>query len=213
MYAVFFKTSPLFCSSIFTFSLLGIPLVAGQTGVIPFMAMLMPVWISSSVIFSEMHESYGFLRTVPVTDREVVKAKFLLTLLAVSVYWTATMLFALRFGIGTPQLRPNLALVLLGAVCSLIAAACWYIGIWLFGITVMTVVVLASIGIMLIGSVALRIGSARSAWFLAHDFLIVRILSESPWYVWCLLALLGLAVFYLLWLAAVRVKERSECHA
>ena len=47
------------------------------------------VWLTSSVLFSEREESYAFLRTLPVTDRAIVRTKFRLMLAMGAVYWLA----------------------------------------------------------------------------------------------------------------------------
>ena len=39
--------------------------------------LFIPIWLSSSVLFSEHDESYAFLRTLPVTDRALVQARAL----------------------------------------------------------------------------------------------------------------------------------------
>jgi hypothetical protein len=211
MLRIMVKTSPLFFSHMMTFSMIGIPLLKQQVGVIPVMAMLIPIWISSSVLFSEWHESYAFLRTLPVRDRDIVHAKFLLTLLAVSVYCALMVLIAVKFGTGTAHLRPNLSLVLLGAITALVAAAVWYMGIWLFGTTVMTVIIVTTGVVSILFTVVLRFGSGANEWHPVYNFLVVRALSDAPWYVSCVVALAGLAAFYGLMQLAFRVKERSDC--
>jgi hypothetical protein len=214
MPTVLVKSSPFYLSHMLTFSLLGLPLLAGEAGVVPIMAMLIPVWVSSSVLFSELRESYGFLRTLPLTDREVVGAKFLLALGAVAVYWVAMIWITVQTGIGTPLFPRNLALVHLSVIFSLLAAACWYIGIWLFGTTVMTIVVVTFMVVGTIGSIVLRFGPAGSpaAWAMIHELVLVRLLAASPWFVYVLLAVVALLAYYALMRLAVRVKRTSEAH-
>jgi len=92
MFAIARKTSFYYFTHLWTFSLAALFVLRGRGGILSMMAILVPAWLSSSVLWSENMESYAFLRTLPVTDREVVRAKFSLALAAAFVYWVILLL-------------------------------------------------------------------------------------------------------------------------
>ena len=181
MLSIFINRSFFYVSHLVTFSLIGLPLLKGRIGVIPVMAMLVPVWVSSTVLWSEREESYGFLRTLPITDRDIVRIKFTLAALVVLVYFLLTAMATAQFCRGTPHLAYDMALAEIGAVVPLIAAACWSIGIWRFGMGSI-IVILSFMFLGLAGTLMLRAGNGRDPWCAAYDLFPVDMLARAPWY-------------------------------
>jgi hypothetical protein len=210
MLSIFINRLFFYVSHLVTFSLIGLPLLKRQIGVIPVMAMLIPVWVSSTVLWSEREESYGFLRTLPVTDKEIVRTKFTLVALVVLVYFLLTTAAVVQYCHGTPYLAHNMALVEVGAIVALIAAACWFVGIWLFGIGAMIIFILSFMFLGLASAILLRFGDGRDLWCAAYDLIPVDLLARAPWYVDGLVLLLGLLGYYVLMQLAVKVKRASE---
>ena len=102
-------------------------------GVISMMAVFVPAWLSSSVLWSKKMESYAFLRMLPVTDREIVRVKFGLALAAAFVYWLILSLLV-RAAWGSAWEYPAyVALTNLTCAISLPLVACWYIFHWRLG--------------------------------------------------------------------------------
>jgi hypothetical protein len=213
MASLLFNRSFFYFSHLVTFSWIGLPLLKQRIGVIPVMAILIPLWVSSTVLWSEREESYGFLRALPITDREIVRTKFTLVALAVLVYFLLMTAAIVQFCQGTPYLAHNMALVEIGVVASLILAACWFIGIWLFGMSVMIVVILIFMVLDLAAALLLRFGDGPGHWCIAYDVLPVDLLARAPWYVDGLVIVLGLLGYYALMQLAVKVKRASEPHA
>jgi hypothetical protein len=218
MLSVFVKSSFFYVSHLVAFSWIGLPLLVRQfgerqIGVIPVMAMLIPVWVSSTVLFSEKDESYAFLRSLPMTDREVVRTKFTLAALAVLAYWLLMTAVTVQFCTGTPYLAPNMALMEIAALVSLVAAACWFMGIWMFGRSIMTFVILIFMVLGIAGALLFRFGNGSDLWCSAYDVIFVSLLSKAPWYVDGLVIVLGLLVYYALMQLAVKVKRASEPHS
>jgi hypothetical protein len=210
MASLLLNRSFFYFSHLVTFSWIGLPLLNQRVGVIPVMAMLVPVWVSSTVLWSEREESYGFLRTLPVTDREIVHTKFTMAGLAVLIYFLLMTMATVQFCGGSPLLAYNMALVEIGTVLSLIAAACWFIGMWLFGVGVMIVVVLIFMFLGVAGAILFRFGNGSGPWCAAHELFFVELLAEAPWYVDGLFLLMGLFGYYGLSRLAIKVKRASE---
>jgi hypothetical protein len=172
---------------------------------------LMPVYLASSILFSERGESYAFLRTLPVTDRRIVRTKFVLMLVFAAVYWFFLMGMALaRFGDG--PIGPS-TLVYITLICGagLLAGACCQIGIWRFGVAAMTGVIVTLMGI----AVALAIGYTASlrgqpGWPVLSQLAPVEWLARSSWLSEAVLVALTLISLYGLMRVGARVKASSE---
>jgi hypothetical protein len=213
MLRIFRKSSLFYITHLMTFSLLGLPLLHNRLGAIPVMALLMPLWISSSVLFSEREESYGFLRLLPVTDGMIVRTKFTLALLAVFAYWSLMTYVTVRLCLGTDYLAPNLALVNICTAIGILLAACWYICIWRIGTSIMIIVILAYMAMNLIGAMVLMAAAGAGARLLAGKLLFSKLLAAAPWYGHALLLLAALFAGYGLMRLGILVKSRSEAGA
>jgi hypothetical protein len=210
MFAVARKSSFFFITHLFTFNLSVVYFLAkGQSGrFLSVMAVFVPMWLSSSVLWSERMESYAFLRTLPVTDREIVRAKFGLAFVAAFVYWFfLTLAVRAAWGFG-PALSAYLTLVNLVCACSLALAGGWYVFRWKFGITPLTVAVVTLIAVGFVAVVVLDID--RRTWPGGIGIRVARQVAEGPWFWQLGLVLLALAAYYGLMRAAVRVKAQSE---
>ena len=168
------------------------------------MALFVPVWLSSSVLWSEKQESYAFLRMLQVTDREIVRTKFGLALGAAFLYWLILSLLV-RYAWGSTWDYPAyMALANLTCAISLPLAACWYIIHWRFGASALTVSVL----IFMVIDVAVTFRN----WVGGQGIPAVRLLAEGPWYLQLLMFVTALAAYFGLMQVAVRVKARSEAY-
>jgi hypothetical protein len=172
------------------------------------LAFWVPLWLSSSVLWSERQESYALLRMLPVTDREVVRAKFGLTLAAAFIYWLFLSLFTWWAWDSAWEYPYYMALANLTCAGSLPLSACWYIISWRFGKSALTVGVLAFIVFGIITTFILNVD--RRDWVGAPGIAAARWLAEGPWYLHLCLFLIALAAFYGLMQMAVGVKQRCE---
>jgi hypothetical protein len=208
MFAIARKTSFFFLTHLGTFTLWAMPLLKGKGGVLSIMAIAVPAWLSSSVLFSERMESYAFLRTLPVTDRQVVRTKFGLALAAAFVYWLILSLLVLSVWGSTWEYPAYMALVNLTCAISLPLVACWYIFHWRFGVSALTVSVVAFMVIDLASAFIVNVD--RRNWVGAPGIPVACWLAERPWYLQLYLFLLAFAAYYGLMEVAVRVKAKSE---
>jgi len=210
MSAILRKSSFFYITHLCTFCFPPLVMLAESRnrGVLAIMALWIPVWLSSSILWSERQESYAFLRTLPVTDRQVVQTKFGLTLGFTFIYWLIVSLF-IRWAWGsTPEYAGYMALTSLTCAGSLVLSGGWYIFSWRFGPSALTAGVMAFVvlGILTTWIVNVKrmirsvgIGTIAPGW-----------LAGGPWVYHVLLFLVALAAYYGLMQVAVRVKKKSE---
>ena len=193
-----------------TFSMM--PLLMDKPADFSVVTMLLPVWLCSSVLWSEREESYGFLKTLPVTDRDIVRSKFTLAALALVIYWLILLVTSVRVAELTNGVFPSLTLVYLCCGVSFLIACCCYIGIWRFGVSVMTPLILAFMFLNIV--LALWVNSGRRMGDLpsAPGMSVVRYLAEFPWYLSGLIALLAVLTFYALMQLGIYVKKTTEAN-
>jgi hypothetical protein len=209
MFAIARKTSFFYITHLCTFSVPAFPaLMKGKGGIISMLAFWVPLWLSSSVLWSEKQESYALLRMLPVTDREVVRAKFALALAAAFAYWLILWLFIGWTWNSTWEYPIYMALANLTCAISLPLVACWYNFSWRFGKSALTVGVVAFIVVGIIAAFILNVD--RRNWVGAPGIAAARWLAEGPWYLQLCLFLIALAAYYGLMQVAVRVKQKSE---
>lgn len=212
MSAILRKSSFFFITHLCTFSIPGLVAIPiwENAGMLSVMALWVPLWLSSSVLWSERQESYAFLRTLPVTDRQVVRAKFGLALGFIVLYWAILALLIRRSWGASPEYAGYMALASLTCSLAVVLAAVWYIVSWRFGTTVLTVAVIALLVIGLI--MALAANMERMVKTRGIGILAPRWLAEGPWIYQVLLFAAALAAYFGLMRVAVRVKERSEAN-
>ena len=204
------KSSFFFISHFCTFVIppLAMLLMQKNRGVLSVMALWVPVWLSSSILWSEKQESYGFLRTLPVTDRQIVRVKFGLALAFDAIYWLALTLFIRGAWGSTPESSGYMALTSLTCAVSLVLAGGWYLFSWRFGPSALTAGVMAFV---VLGILATWIVDVRRVVRIGGiGTLAPRWLAEGPWIHQAVLFAAALATYYGLMRLAVRVKEESE---
>jgi hypothetical protein len=205
------KTSFFYFTHLVTFCAPAWPaLMKGKGGIISMLAFWVPLWLSSSVLWSERQESYALLRMLPVTDREIVRAKFGLALAAACLYWLILALFNWWAWNSRWEYPLYMALASLTCAVSLPLAAFWYIFSWRFGQSALTVGVLAFIVLGMVFAFVVNID--RRNWVGAPGIAAARWLVEGPWYLQLFLFVAALAAYYGLMQVAVRVKAKSEAY-
>jgi hypothetical protein len=210
MPAILRKSSFFFITHLCTFSIppLAMLLERRNRGMLSVMALWVPVWLSSSILWSERQESYAFLRTLPVADRQIVRTKFGLALGFAVIYWLILSLFIRGAWGSTPEYSGYMALASLTCAVSLVLAGGWYIFSWRFGPSVLTagVMIFVVIGVLATWVVDIR----RMVSIGGIGTLAPRWLAEGPWVYQAVLFAVALAAYYGLMRLAVRVKEESE---
>jgi hypothetical protein len=172
------------------------------------MALWIPVWLSSSVLWSERQESYAFLRMLPVTDRQIVRSKLGLALGFAFIYWLLLALLVRWAWGSTPEYAGYMALVNLTCSLALVLAAGWYVFAWRFGRAALAAGVMASVAIVILATWAVDVKSLIRTGGIGT--LVPRRLAEGFWTYQAGWIVLALAAFFGLSRLAVRVKERSE---
>jgi len=206
------RCSFFYLSHLVTFSgLLGPHLVTGDWPAFDIIPLFMPVWLASSVLFSELGESYPFLRNLPVTDRAIVHRKLGLVLATGAVYWLLILGVALaRSGDGSTTV-PTLAFITLVCAYGTVVAACCQIGIWQFGRPVMTGVI-ATYMVLNLAAALVHTANLRhqADWPVLAQLAPVRWLAGISWLGQALVISLALSALYGLARVGTRVKTSSE---
>lgn len=204
------KSSFFYITHLCTFSIPGLVTIPKweNPGMLSVMALWVPIWLSSSVLWSERQESYAFLRTLPVTDREIVRTKFGLALAFALLYWLFLALLIRRAWGSTPEYAGYMALASLTCAIAIILSAAWYIFSWRFGLPALTVGVIVFLVIVIITTMAANI--ERMTRTGGIGILAPRWLAEGPWFYHILLLAAALAAYYGLMQVAVRAKVKSE---
>jgi hypothetical protein len=211
MLAIIWRSSFLYCTHILTFSLMGL-LTFHKSQPIEMMGAFMPLWLSSSVLWSERNESYAFLRTLPVTDMEIVRIKFGIILAATGVYWLLMSGLAFLLQGGTESFAALLTFITVICALCLLLAAVWQIGVWHFGQSIMTGPILAFMGLSFVGAIVLGESIKRGVVPGPSGFSAFSWIADGRWEIQGLLCALVVAAFFGLMEAGVRTKASSEAH-
>lgn len=196
-----------YLSHLATFGVAVVPAVfdRGRRGPLFYMILLAPVWLASSVLWSERNESYAFLRMLPVRDGDIARAKLKLGLLAVFVYWIILSFLTFLVWGTSPVFFGRFSLINLVCSASLPLVALCYLGVWRYGARAMTVPILVLMAISFFNVMGIYLKWRRGSDF---DYP----LGAAPW----LLQVLAPAAAFLAWLllarAAPRIKRDNEAH-
>jgi len=204
------KSAFFYLTHLFTFSIPGLTILAfhEDARMLSVMALWAPVWLSSSVLWSERQESYAFLRTLPVTDRRIVRTKFGLALGFAVIYWLyLSLLIRMAWG-ATPEYDGYMALAILSCSIALLLEGGWYVFSWRFGPSPLMAGVMAFIVIVVMGTWIIDVRHLVATGGIGA--ITPRWLAEGPWIYKVILVVAALAVYLGIMKLAVRVKEKSE---
>lgn len=207
MLSIVRRSSFFYVTHFLTFSVMPLYIViAGRSRTIVFMILLAVVWLCSSVLWSERNESYAFLRMLPVSDRDVARAKLGLGLGAAFVYWAWLSLLSLIVAGATPEFLARFSLINLAASAWPPLVALCYLGVWRRGARAMTfpLVTLIAVFFIVAVGVAVRFFPSGRGGNLG--------LAPAPWPLQVLLPATGLVAFLLLARLAPRVKLDNDEH-
>ena len=214
MDAILRRSSFFYVTALGTYmALMGRYMLTRSFPVFEIIPLFLPVWLLSAMFASEHDERYAFLRTLPLSDARVALTKFRLILSAATASWAlmmASAAFRLSDGIAGPTTFVYLTLV--GAAALLLAAG-YQIGIWRFGLSVMSVVLGVSIAAGLV-LVIVHMASLKynDFWPALSRLTVVSWLGNSPWMSCAGIAAAALLVFSRLVRLGVRIKASSEAH-
>jgi len=173
--------------------------------------LFMPVWLAGSVVFAERNESYGFLRTLPMTDGRIARTKFGLILGTAVLYWLFMVAAALIRRDSTLTMPATLVYITIVSGCGLLIGACFLLLVWRFGASTVTVV---GIVFMILGMALTLVHTASlmstPGWPALTRTGAVEWLAGAPWLSIPAVGGLALLAFFGLLRAGIRVKASSE---
>jgi len=203
------KSSFFYISHLATFCILGLgPSVEGRYGVFIAAAAIVPLWMSSTVLWAEQSEKYRFLRILPITSSEIVAVKLSLIMAAGTAYLGILATSILIAGDRAGRLPVNLSTAVFFCIAGLLLAFIWQICIWRFGIRIMTPIILAAIGLQFLLLFVPLVTRRRASLIGVNEIKLFQTLSEPLWLV-SFLVTAG-AVIWGLWWVAIQVFERTD---
>lgn len=203
MRSIMRKSSFFYVTHFMTYSWMPLYLVLANKRVnIVFVTLMAFLWLPSSVLWSERSESYAFLRMLPVSDRDIVRAKLGLGLGAVLAYWGwLSLLTMISWGFSADFFARFSLINLASSAWPPLMAFC-YLGVWRFGARAMTVPILGFMGISFFSIIGFDVKNG--------DFDLG--LTAAPWPMQVLPPAAGLAIFFLLARLGPRVMRRNDEH-
>jgi hypothetical protein len=171
---------------------------------------LLVIYNLGGIFNSEWQESYGFLQTMPVTDKEIVQSKFLISLMVVCFYWIWTLLILVFGGLSSIQFAFSASLLNCYGILALLMSGSFHFGIYRWGRRPMAVILWVTIGCVftftLILNYATR-GLSESSY--AHNPIFAFVIG-IPWYAWCIVIIITLLIYRSLMNVAVQAKITSN---
>jgi len=177
----------------------------GRRGLVVYLTLMAPVWLCSSVLWSERSESYSFLRMLPIRDSDVIKAKLRLGLAAVFIYWVLLSLSTLLVWGPSPAFFARYSLINLVGAATLPLVALCYVGIWRFGARAMTAPILVFMVVTIVSVMGFGVVRWRGVDF-GYG------LRATPWLLQVLLATAAILLWLLLARLAPKVKHNNDAH-
>ena len=211
MVAILRQYAFLYITHFFTFSMLIIaPMRAWHHQMYFVPMLLLPVWVTSSVLWSEREGSEQFLRTLPATNREIVRWKFSM-LAGACVIYLLLMLLAVTVARPAPELFDlYIRFITYSAVSAFSFGLIAYIGIWFFGKNPMTAVIVLFMFTWTAFVISVISATKAGRYATLPDLPIVSMVAHMPKY--APLVLLGLAgvAFWGFKEVAVRVRAMDS---
>jgi hypothetical protein len=173
------------------------------------------VGVCGSLINRELNEhtskAYAFLRTLPVTDRKIVTAKFSLALFDTCLCWSLFLVTMFLFEGSPAQYATHTVYVTLWGLLALFIAALWQIGIYRFGMG-KTAITLTILLLFIFLPLSLILDQAFEFENTLGFPPYVHALATMHWSVWPVLVGAALLLYCGLLRLAVRIKRTSEVY-
>jgi hypothetical protein len=177
------------------------------------LAFFMTAGIVAAVINRELRDShgggYGLLRTLPLSDKEIVLVKLLAILFDILLSWT---LVGILFSAVPAQNEIrilNLSYITIWCLCTLICLSVYYLSIFRFGFGRSTLTISLFLIVFLL-PLSLYLDQAMDFRSSGGFPQVISGLAELHWSVWLLLISATLVLSILLFHAATRLKESLE---
>jgi ABC-type transport system involved in multi-copper enzyme maturation permease subunit len=153
----------------------------------------------------KINRGYAFIKTLPVTDGEVVASKFLLLLVSTALYTAITMI-CLRFLPATPrELGLARAALLLNASAGLALAGIFFILVYRFGLSTLMTVLSVGLGGVVAGYIATAEMLARGRF----DHLL-PVLESIAGIGWPVIAAAGIVAWFVLMRLSLHMKRKHH---
>jgi hypothetical protein len=169
--------------------------------------------VAAVVINSELRDSFGggyrFLRTLPLTDSDVVQAKFMAALLDIAFSW---LLVCISFSVlpAEPGILPlSLSYITLWSLCACIGVSLWDAFVYRFGFEKSALLLtLILLGVLLPVSLILDqvLDFPDTLGFPSLVFLV----AQFQWFTWTILCVSTLFLYFGLFRVAVSLKRTRE---
>jgi len=203
------KASLFYFTHLLTFSMIGVlPSFEGKYGVFIVMSALVPMWMSSAVLWSERMENYRFLKLLPITGNEIVTLK--LSIIAGSGLAALGIItvYILTAGESWGPFSINFITAFTGCLIGILVAYVWQICVWKFGIQLMTPIILVSVFLQFLLIMIPLVSRQRPDVKGINDLAVFHLFSHPAWFLpsLVLIVLAGCG----LRLLAVQVFEQSE---
>ncbi len=164
----------------------------------PFLpAIFFPIYLSSAVAISERNAGDPILGILPLSPGEIMKVKFLLAFVFVIVGWFNMGLFTMLKGLEPHLTWQVMKLNTLGSIYTLLLAAAFQLGIHFFGWNIFQKILILSIVLFAVFSIAFFVGIAESGYNHPDEFPLVPFLDSLPMLVLGVLTLAAVAVYNL----------------
>jgi len=172
------------------------------------MWIIIPGFAAAGEQLESKDEGYEFLKTLPVTDAEIVAAKFLLTLIMTAACVFLYLVLISFHKAPPPVLRGVRILTIVSGLVCLIVAALMHIGIFKIGITRMNKFLwLDAIAVTVVMVMSIKSLLPRSE---AYLFSIIDYMSQIHWFMQLFVVAAVLYCYYLLMKAAVKAKIAAK---
>ncbi len=211
MLAILRQYGLLYITHFFTFSLTIIgPFAKGNHRMYFVPMLLLPVWVTSSVLWSERQGSEQFLKTLPATNREIVRWKFSMLTGACVIYWLLMFAFASMARPEPAMMGVYMRFITYSAVSAYSLGLLAYVGIWFFGKNPMTAVIVLFILTWTVFSISVITATKAGRYGSLTELPLVSMVAHLPWYSpFVFVALAGIA-FWGFKEVAVRVRAMDS---
>ena len=133
MLAIIKRCLPWYIAHLLTYGFLCFRTIIFNPEAIIIASIGLPIWMSSAIYWTEQGESESLLRSLPVSDRRIVRTKFSLALGFLAICICLQVLAGMASGFLSGDYALALTLVGFSGCSALLIAAIAYLGIWFIG--------------------------------------------------------------------------------
>ncbi len=197
------KSLPLVLSHLVTFTFLAVGPLAGKPHAVTVMSLLLPLWMTSTVLWIEVGESNPFLRILPITQRDIARIKFTLAFCFLCACGLVQLTATALSGVLLDDPGVTITMIAGSSSIALVLGAVAYLAIWFVGVKpLIPVYVLFHAGT----AVAIVLFLERYMPRLDRSP-IVRLAADIPWPVALVVFAIVIAGYFALVDVAARIRQ------